>query len=192
MAGGSNIVSGERRTVVPLYKGFLPLPAADHLFMLAAAIIPMVFLYRFGNLPEFNSALPVISLTAYMAIRMQWSKHRYKNTPTLEVADGEIVLPYSHFSDQQERLLYAEAVERIEFFRGVGQAKKVETYMILTDSQGRTFKITAFHIDMRRLKEAVEVHGWQADTRPNPKRLAHLGAILLGAGLVSYWLYGML
>lgn len=189
MDGGDQMIAGEKRTAIPLMRDLLPLPLNENVFLLICAIMPAFLIYQFAHYPAFDRVVVVVMGLTYVVLRVLFARRYYKSSPTLEVGGSEIGLPYSHFSGDVQRVVPKEMVKEIMFYRGTGKLKNVDTYMILTDTNDRTFKISGLVIKMKPLREALENHGYECSQSPNPKRyLNPIGVFMLvmAAGYIYY------
>lgn len=188
MGGEYSVVGGEKKIVISLFRSLLPLPLAEHIFLLAISVVPPVLISRFGDYPGFDGVILVVIATIYLSLRIHLAQRRYKTAPTMEVSDREIVLPHSHTINGLERVLPARSVKSIEFFTGTGSLRKTVTSMVITDEHDQAFRMTGFTINLLRLREALEKHGWEYTQRRNPKRFVHL-AFLAAAGAAAMYFY---
>ena len=186
MTGESQIVGGQKKTVITLFRSFLPLPLPEYGFIAVIAVVPALLVKQFGGYEILDQAVLAVMVTVFFSLRLYLAQKRYKDTPTLEVSDRDVVLPYSHFAGGVHRVVPKDGVESIVFFKGVGRLRKIDTYMILTDEGGRKFKISGFVINMVRLRDAMEKHDWTYTRRRNPNLIPHL---LMVGGLVGGLLY---
>lgn len=186
MEAESSMVGGQQKTVIPLFRSLLPLPMSEHIFLLMISIVPAVLVSQYGNYPGFDEVILVVIATIYLSLRIHLSQRRYKKAPTMEISEQELVLPYSHSSSGLERVVPADSVKHIEFFKGVGRLRNTDTSMVLTDVNDRTFRISGISINLMRVREVLEKYGWEYTRRRNPKQFAHWALLAVGAAVAVY------
>lgn len=181
-----SVVGGEKKTVIPLFRSLLPLPMSEHIFLLMVSIVPVVLISEIGNYPGLDEVILVVIATIYLSLRIHLSQRRYKKAPTMEISERELILPYSHTVSGLERVVPADSVQQIEFFKGVGKLSNTDTSMVLTDTNGRTFRISGISINLMRVREVMDRYGWEYTRRRNPKQFAHWALLAVGAAVAVY------
>ena len=189
MEGGENVVRGQKKTIVPMSRALLPLPLTVHAFLLTLSVLPAIVISRFDELSGLNDVMLVLIAAIYLSLRIHCSQRRYPKAPTIEVSSHEVVLPYFYHGSQVERAIPTQNLRSIEFIKGTGSLKKVDTSVVFTDDQEREFGISGFNVNLLLLREALEKHELSYTRRRNPKPFVRWAvlAVAMAAGL--YWYF---
>ena len=189
MEGGENVVRGQKKTIVPMSRALLPLPLTVHAFLLTLSVLPAIVISRFDELSGLNDVMLVLIAAIYLSLRIHCSQRRYPKAPTIEVSAHEVVLPYFYHGSQVERAIPTQNLRSIEFIKGTGSLKKVDTSVVFTDDQEREFGISGFNVNLLLLREALEKHELSYTRRRNPKQFVRWAVLAVAVAAGLYWYF---
>jgi hypothetical protein len=189
MEGGENVVRGQKKTIVPMSRALLPLPLTVHAFLLTLSVLPAIVISRFDELSGLNDVMLVLIAAIYLSLRIHCSQRRYPKAPTIEVSSHEVVLPYFYHGSQVERAIPTQNLRSIEFIKGTGSLKKVDTSVVFTDDQEREFGISGFNVNLLLLREALEKHELSYTRRRNPKQFVRWAVLAVAVAAGLYWYF---
>jgi hypothetical protein len=189
MEGGENVVRGEKKTVVPMSRSLLPLPLTEHALLLTISIVPAVVITRFDQFSGLNHIILVLIAAIYLSLRIHWSQRRYPKAPTIEVSAHELVLPYFHHDNRVERAIPTQNIRSIEFTKGTGSLKKIDTSVVITDDQDRKFRVSGFNVNLLLLREALERYELSYTRRRNPKQFVRWAVLAVAVAAGLYWYF---
>jgi len=172
-----------------LMKWMQPLPKLEHGLVVLIAIGPAGLIFLSGIAPWFNEIVLAVMLGIYIVLRGYRTYQRYQVTPYLEVHRHVLSLPYSLSKTGRPLILDANDVERIDFYRGLGSMRTLDTSMVITDRQGNRYRISAFNLYLEEPKAALERLGWPVHSNPNPLRIPFYTAAFGFIAAVLYWLF---